>query len=570
MEFIVLIALIVGWIHFNNVTTALEERLTRLEQGESAKVSTTLLPIPPPAVPGAEPSAVPGAFPQFIDWVKKDFMVKLGAFLLLLAFGWFVSYAFANDWIGPVGRITLGLVAGVALMVLGAKRMQSYRHQGAIFTVLGATIILLTTYAARELYDFFTPASALWLMLVTVALVAFVSLRYRSEPLALTGLLLGSWAPLLTAAPAPDVVGLFSYLLVIVGGTLWVVWFTGWTRLTLASLVVTYLYSLQFIEGTITDRDAAILFSFLFVAIFFAANVVSLVRRRMQETHLTVHTLTALCTAIFLFSWIEAAAVDVWRSLLYSAWAVVFAFGSYIVHLTTRNHRVFYLYGATSAALIGMATAAELDGPVLTVAYFAEIMLVLTASVALRSSVRSLAYISMLLIVPVLRSLESLGSWNWDGVWHMHFAVLFLAMLSLCQTARVLRVSADVAAAKMTQVMITLLTIGSGFYAMSIVWLVSHEWFLSDTATMISLVLYTVAGIGFYVQGVTKNMRQSRIAGSVLIALVVARLLLIEVWDMALEGRIITFLIIGGILISTAFMRRLIPDQNTDQTNHSA
>ena len=33
---------------------------------------------------------------EFEVWLKKDFMVKLGAFLFLLALGWFVSYAFAT------------------------------------------------------------------------------------------------------------------------------------------------------------------------------------------------------------------------------------------------------------------------------------------------------------------------------------------------------------------------------------------------------------------------------------------------------------------------------------------
>jgi len=39
--------------------------------------------------------------------------------LLLLALGWFVSYAFANNWIGPLGRITLGILFGLAVVGMG-------------------------------------------------------------------------------------------------------------------------------------------------------------------------------------------------------------------------------------------------------------------------------------------------------------------------------------------------------------------------------------------------------------------------------------------------------------------
>jgi hypothetical protein len=46
------------------------------------------------------------------------------------------------------------------------------------------------------------------------------------------------------------------------------------------------------------------------------------------------------------------------------------------------------------------------------------------------------------------------------------------------------------------------------------------------------------------------------IYGGVLIGVVVGRLLLVEVWDMALAGRIVTFFIIGTLLMSTAFIGR--------------
>ena len=45
--------------------------------------------------------------------------MKLGAALFIVGFGWFVSYAFINNWIGPLGRISIGIVAGVLVMGLG-------------------------------------------------------------------------------------------------------------------------------------------------------------------------------------------------------------------------------------------------------------------------------------------------------------------------------------------------------------------------------------------------------------------------------------------------------------------
>jgi hypothetical protein len=501
----------------------------------------------------------PGVFSRFYSWLKQDFMVKLGAFLLLLAFGWFVSYAFANNWIGPVGRITIGLMAGVSFLLLGTWRMRQFVHQGGIFTVVGATTILLTLYAARELYNFFTPETALVLMFMTVSFVAFVSVRFASEKLALAGLLLAAFAPLLTAAPLPDVMVVFPYLLVVVAGSLWVVWRTGWTRLTLATLVVSYLHSLPFLGGRIIDQDSAIMFSFLLVGIFFAANVVSLVRRRNNISHLGIHALTALGTVIFLFSWIETAANDVWRSLLYTAWALVFALGTYVVFVATANYKAFYLYGATSIALIGVATAAELDGPILVIMYLAEISLLVMAAAKLRAGAVLLSRLSLILIVPTLLSVESFDLSIWNGVFNENFAVICLTAIVLIMTGLQISLQTDYLDTAYPKITVNTLFVGSSFFLVSLVWLVCHKLFEYDLGTMVSLTFYTIVGIGMFVSGKSSGVRLLQVVGGVLIGLVVARLLLVDVWEMEIEGRIIVFLIVGLLLISTAFIRKLQP-----------
>jgi hypothetical protein len=45
-----------------------------------------------------------------------------------------------------------------------------------------------------------------------------------------------------------------------------------------------------------------------------------------------------------------------------------------------------------------------------------------------------------------------------------------------------------------------------------------------------------------------------RTIGGILLGGVVGRLLLVDIWQMALAGKIITFFVIGTLLISTAFI----------------
>jgi uncharacterized membrane protein len=73
---------------------------------------------------------------------------------------------------------------------------------------------------------------------------------------------------------------------------------------------------------------------------------------------------------------------------------------------------------------------------------------------------------------------------------------------------------------------------------------------------MLSLIVYTIAGVCVYVVGLRRGVRELKAAAGLIVGFVVGHLLLVEVWDMALSGRIITFFSIGALLMSTAFIER--------------
>jgi uncharacterized membrane protein len=78
----------------------------------------------------------------------------------------------------------------------------------------------------------------------------------------------------------------------------------------------------------------------------------------------------------------------------------------------------------------------------------------------------------------------------------------------------------------------------------------------SDTATTISLIVYIIIGIIAYFNGLAKNNAGLKSYGGFLIGLVIVRIFLVDVWTMELTWRIITFFVLGILLISTAFLGR--------------
>ena len=104
-----------------------------------------------------------------------------------------------------------------------------------------------------------------------------------------------------------------------------------------------------------------LLWLFIFTAIFFVANIVSLIRQRGAVISI-VHLYTALGTALLLIIGVFGLAEKESQSLLFVAWMLVFSVGSYLVYRSTTAKSPFYVYSGTSIALLAAATIAELDG----------------------------------------------------------------------------------------------------------------------------------------------------------------------------------------------------------------
>jgi uncharacterized membrane protein len=500
----------------------------------------------------------PPAEDVFVAWLKENWLLKLGALLILLAFGWLVTYAFMNNWIGPAGRITLGLAGGALILSLGFWRMREYVTQGAIFVILGATTILLTTYAARTLYDFFTPFSALALMFATSFLVSLASGVYNRRPLGVAGIVMAGVAPLLTHSPSPDQVGLFLYLIVVTAAAVWIVVWKNFREVVMAAFIVVALYTVPILlHISKGDMGTLLLFGYAFAAIFYLTNTVGLLRLKGDDA--IPDLMTAAGNALLLLAWIYVAAAKEWQSLIIDAWAIAFVLGAFAIYRISRNTAPLYLYSAIGVAYIAASTALVLHGSALTIAYTIESGAVALILYVLTRDVTAGARASFLLLGPAALTLPSIFSREWTtSVVNEHFFVLAVFSATCFLLAMVFwkdsdaHKTDDTTAARVFQI-----SAGSAA-AYILLWLSLHAAFVGaeDTATTIALFVYTIIGVAAYAAGMTRGHNGLRIYGGILLGFVVGRLLIVDVWQMALSGRIITFFLVGALLMSTAFLAR--------------
>lgn len=499
---------------------------------------------------------------DFVNWLKEDWLLKLGGLLLLIGFGWFTTYAFMHDWIGEVGRIMLGLLAGVLVLGLGSWRINKYLNQGGIFLVIGSAIILLVVFAARGMYEMFTPSIALIIMFMSTAYISLMSVKHNSFAVALSGLVLSAIAPLLTNSANNDF-ALFSYLIVVVLGTLWIVMIKKqWGNLIFASLVTVGLYSLPFISNPSRYADTEsylLIFAYIFTAIFFVSSIINILVSKQDD--IKSFLFVAVGNGIFILSWILSFVTDELRGLTIAFWMVLFAVGAFVLFSITKIRECFYVYAGVAVAMLATATAVELNGAALTVAYIIEGAIIPLLVYVTTKELRASVIASFVLIAPVIMSVTNItGYFSSRFVFSGDFFVILLMAIVLVAVGIMYK---NIKSTQKENVDINnidnVFVIAGSVYAYILLWIAIHIGVDNySSATTLSLIIFTIIGLVKYFYGISIGSKTLRNYGGLFLGLVVLRLLIIDVWSMNMSMKIIVFFLVGLLLMSTAFIGKKI------------
>ena len=205
--------------------------------------SPTVEPIPVEAIQPTppEPAALPRE-PGLESKVGLTLVNRIGAITLVLGVAFFFKWAVDNNWIGPAGRVILGLLAGFATLAaadsIWRKRQQVFA-QG--ITATGIAIIYLSLYAAFDFYHLIPQSAAFVAMVATTAMAAVLALRYKSFAIAALGLAAAYVTPLLLSTGEDHPWFLFSYLLLLNFAATELAKRGQWPRLEIISFVSTTL-----------------------------------------------------------------------------------------------------------------------------------------------------------------------------------------------------------------------------------------------------------------------------------------------------------------------------------------
>jgi uncharacterized membrane protein len=248
----------------------------------------TPFPTPPPAPPyqirtdiPPIPVRVPPAKtsgPDLESRIGSHWLNRIGITAVLIGVSYFLKFAFDNNWIGPAGRVAIGLLAGIAVVVWS----ENFRHRGyRIFSyslkAVGIGVLYLSLYAAFQVYSLVPGSVAFIMMFAVTAATAVMAWTQDAEILAAFALIGGFSTPLLLSTGQNREVALFAYVALLDLGALALVILKPWRRL----LVLSYVGTLALYAGwyssfyDVSQIRMTVGFATFFFAIFAVAPLLA-------------------------------------------------------------------------------------------------------------------------------------------------------------------------------------------------------------------------------------------------------------------------------------------------------
>jgi len=270
------------------------------------------------------------------DWIGRRGLGWVAVVLLLFATAFFLKYAFENQWIGELGRVALGVVAGAALCVAG---LYTHRRGSWLFSQMlsaaGVVLLYLATFAAFGYYHLIPQERAGIFLVVLVLETAALAVLYNAPAIALMAVIGGLLNPILLHADRDQYRSLFTYLAVLDLGVVAVVLFRPWRAVASVALVGTQaLFWLWWYVNYHPEKlEAALLFQAAVFVIFLLPQVIEhVVRRRAAD----VEALSRIVANAFLFAgaiytlldedyhiWLGSAAIGLAVVYTALAWVVL-------------------------------------------------------------------------------------------------------------------------------------------------------------------------------------------------------------------------------------------------------
>ena len=228
----------------NTVKTPAEKPVERPIE-TSAEKPTEKTVITAPTAPKPQVSAPKINLPKQPSDLEKiigeSWINKIGILIVVIGVAIGAKYSIENELISPLTRIILGYLVGIGLLGFGIKLKPKFEGYSAVLVSGAISIFYFITYFAYSFYDLIPQALAFVMMLIFTAFTVFTAIKYKRVVIAHIGLIGAYAVPFLLSSGSGRVDILFSYMLIINLGILFISIKKDWKSLHYSAFFFTWM-----------------------------------------------------------------------------------------------------------------------------------------------------------------------------------------------------------------------------------------------------------------------------------------------------------------------------------------
>jgi uncharacterized membrane protein len=538
---------------------------------------------PPPPIPPRPSIAAPVRSQANLESrIGSHWLNRIGIAALLIGVSYFLKFAFDNNWIGPAGQISIGLVAGIAIVIWSERfRAKNYKAFSYSLKAVGIGTLYLSLWAAFHVYSLIPSSVAFAMMLVVTAATSVMALSQDAQILAAFALVGGFSTPLLLSTGENREVALFTYVAILDIATLVLVAFRPWRRLLVMSYVGTLILYLGW-YWTFYNRgplELTLAYASLFFAIFAIAPLITLQPDGEHPILAAIPAVLAFVNAGVYF--LEAYAMIQEVNKVNMAWfalalAAVYIFLSRLLHARKMaagtSEILYYLHLALAIGFITVAIPIRLDAHWITIGWFIEAGVLLWIANRIRSDFLN-AFALGALVLGVTRLLAIDNFHTTQLIFNLRMATFGVAVAVLGtvawfgakredETARTISAMAVVALNVLA--LIALSREVSDYYLrqMAGVRSTGHQWRgayldyhnLEIARDFTYSALWMAYGAMLMIVGFVRRSAFVRWQALILIAVTIVKVFVYDVSQLDRAYRIVSFIVLGALLLAISFV----------------
>ena len=315
-------------------------------------------------------------YPDMEKFIGENLVNKIGIFILVLAIAFFVKYAIDNDWVGPAGRVGIGILCGGILVAIAHRLRKNYKAFSSVLVGGGIAVFYFTITLAYHQFHLFDQTASFIILIVITCFAVALSLLYDKQELAVIALVGGMSSPFMVSNGTANYNALFIYFIVLNAGLLIIAYYKAWRILNISAFSLTVIV-LGGIVYTLPAGAYSTGFAYITVLylMFFFINIANNIKENKlfiaaDFSILLINTGLYFGTGLYLLTMMHD---EVYRGLFSAALAAINLLLSFILFKTKKAEiNILYLLIGITLTFISLTAPIQLHGHFITLFWSAE------------------------------------------------------------------------------------------------------------------------------------------------------------------------------------------------------